>query len=107
MSIMKLKWIDSRQRLPKLGEKVLCCDIDTENDQVSSDVLFTGSLETCNKNHAAKYVYYIEGKAYGFNDILYNKIWSVSHWMPLLPIPTKMDTKIEVEVTNRFEILDL
>ena len=74
MSKIKLKWINTRQRLPELGKKVLCCDININNDQVSSDVLFTGSLEACNDKFAAKYVYYIKGENYGFKDILDNKM---------------------------------
>ena len=97
---MKNKWNNARLKLPEVGENVLCCDINPSNDKVSMEVIFTGRLEEAPEWREARYVFYVGETPYSFKDPLSEKCWTVSHWTPLIPVPTKKDV-------NRFEMMDV
>ena len=105
---LELEWYSVRDKLPEPGEKVLCCDITPSRDTIPHEVLFTSALESCNETETkAAWAHYINEKCYIFRDVVSEVTWSVSHWMPLIPVPTSNNlVKNDVEST-RFEIMDL
>jgi hypothetical protein len=102
----KLKWHSVRDKLPEPGKRVLCCDITPTRDTFSQEVLFTSALEPCDENNTkAAWAHYINEKCYTFREIISERTWSVSHWMPLIPIPS--NNNLVKNNSDRFEILDL
>lgn len=99
---MKNEWINARLKLPEVGERVLCCDVNPSNDKIPMDVIFTGYLSEADEERQARYVFYVGETPYSFFDPLSEKCWTVSHWTPLLDIPVKEDIDV-----NRFEIMDV
>ena len=103
----KLEWHSVREKLPEPGKRVLCCDVVPSRDAFSIEVLFTSALELCDENNTkAAWAHYINEKCYTFREVVSKTTWSVSHWMPLIPVPTN-NNLIKNNNTNRLEILDL
>ena len=105
---IELEWHSVRDKLPEPGERVLCCDVTPSRDKISTEVLFTSALEPCDENDTkAAWAHYVGEKCHKFREVISNVTWSVSHWTPLLPVPTNNNLVKNGEKSDRFEMMDL
>jgi len=115
---MRRQWHNVKKRLPPIGKTVLCCDIDPVRGKMENGVpdstIFSALLRICpehlsHKGDTSMFMFDVNKRFYGFFNPLSKKFWSVTHWMPIPPLPTKGNTVIEKDtiIENRFEIMDI